>query len=151
MAKNCLKIAKIHKFFWKADFLPCFLASLISPPSHTHPAIWQNIYPWDSSFLINNRGVLEFSFLEICTSYFLWAFWILIPWISVSYIHTFFDKIPFYMNHRGSDLVKSFTKSGENLIYWNEDYLQMKVYLKRSILSIYRIRCVLYKCDKCVL
>ncbi len=52
-------------------------------------------------------------------------------------MHFFLYKNPFYKNHWGSDLVKIFNKNGENLIYWNEEHLQMKVYLKRSILSIY--------------
>ena len=32
--------------------------------------------------------------------------------------------------------MKIFTKNGENLIYWNEERLQMKVYTKRSILRV---------------
>ena len=50
--------------------------------------------------------------------------------------HFFLYKNPFYKNHRGSDLVKIFVKNGENIIYWNEELLQMKVYIKRIILYI---------------
>ena len=53
------------------------------------------------------------------------------PTISPVHKYTlFFYKNLFYQNHRGSDLVKYFvTKNGENLIYRNEEYLQMKVSL----------------------
>ena len=56
---------------------------------------------------------------------------------AIDLTHFFLYKNPFYKNHRGSDLVKMFVKNGENIIYWNEEQLQMKVYIKRSILSIY--------------
>ena len=64
-------------------------------------------------------------------------------------VHTFYYKNLFYKNHRGSYLVKFFTKIGENLVYWTEKHLQMKLSTERSILSIYLEVGVGGKIEKC--